>query len=177
MVVCISPNLDDVFDNGNTYSFPTLTPDDRYDSRWQSQVKQVAADMTWQAPHPPCVSNAEWSYNWIEDDGTCHSDDSTTRYYRMRPLREARCSAPAGAPAPATGTTFGCYTLAELDVVTLAGGKNVCAPPNDVGFDYSGAVMLPNTPATPWGDWLRMRACVCAEGRWGLNYLQDNIVC
>jgi len=178
-VICVSPNGES-FRGGRTYSFPNISFDYQYGSRWQGLIEQMVGDPLWSPPAPPCPTDT--SVQWIEDDGTCQTDYEAIvggvlisyKFYPHRPMVESRCSPPVGAPSLPTGSYYiGCVDYATMSSSVGPGPGNVCLPPNAIGQFHT----VINQPETAWSLYLKEFGCVCGAGRFAGDYEKDQVTC
>jgi hypothetical protein len=199
-VMCISPN-GEVWENGTTFDFDTLTLDATYGALWSKQFVQVMPDTFWQKPHTPCVScvidavdtKAPTDCGWHEDNGACPNDDLDCncsgddgyipgiRYYAQRPWVEARITTPGGCSDLPAGMYLNYLTIEDLNSLVATG--RVLQPPDYPTPSLPGCpvfdqVLWPYMILTPWGLWIAEAACVCDDmstHRFSDEYLADGI--
>jgi len=122
-------------DGGLTLALRTCGLDERHGALVRQFPRLYVDDPFWQAPAAPCAGG-----DWNEDPG-----DGTGQYAR-RPYVEARCSAPAGAPALPAGIALGCMSAP-------------CALPGRVGQATGEVAEFEGE----WVVWIRELGLVCGN--------------
>jgi hypothetical protein len=144
------------------------------------------------APYVPCPCELnedtgiiECDSSMREDDGSCQADDDETnpkiKYYAKRNQYEARCEVPPGAPALPPGVYIGCLKTSDFTSPTCPQGVVCNGPffePNNVFTKGDRCNAVSTFPyEIPWIYLLSEEGCVCAEGRFSLDYFGNGISC
>lgn len=166
-VVGGSPNeVSADFENASIHAFPTINNG----RLWLGQCEQQMVDPLYQTPHSPC--DLAGGASWLSDDGTCHVDDMTHIYYRFPPVVEARVSLPTNCGADEAHTPPALPLAIDLAAYVLPPGHAVLdTSPTSVG--HLPELLL--NPLSPWELYERQLGCVCADGRFALDYENDDI--
>lgn len=206
-VAFFSPN-DETFKNtagvssAKNHGFGHPVIDEQYGTLWQGAVKQVMTDLYYEVKPCPCQAitdpdTMETHYGvdcyCREDNGGCPSDQSgdpdlgipCIKYYPSRPMYEARCQVPEGAPATVGGRYMGCLNVHDS---TPCDKGNVCYPPYSSGTDmvYGGCpdgcgcytvYQWPENGHTPWTDYSNKMDEVCNGCRFSPDYIANGFAC
>lgn len=174
--------------------FPaSFVSDWQYGSKWQAVYIQYRTDLLWQQPHKACITCdcdgcpqpfIPSGCAQQEDDGSCETDTCTeectthngTTFYAHAPVVEALSDIPPGAPTPPVG---------EMHVLTYAEVSNPSPPPGililpPLGPGYGanpgvGGVdpTIPVVPETSWGLFINEALCICSNGRFKQEYIEN----
>jgi hypothetical protein len=186
----VSSSINSSYNHG----FVIVDIDSQYGSRWSGVFKQSMADPLFVTP--PCICNNDVDpavyncdpCNWIEDNGTCQEDDLLSdpciKYYPMRAYFEARNSVPSGSPALPDGLTLEAMPLSEMtSSVCNSNGKGIYPmptidAPSILDRNEDGYVQVSAYPyLTPWYDYESKLYCVCNDGRFTNQYMDNGIIC
>lgn len=197
-VAFFSPNSEtfhtsgSVIQSAKNYGWGSVLMDEQYGALWQGAVKQSMGDPLFIAPPCPCQPVDDgfdpifYACNcfWDEDSGDCLGDttEPCQKYYAHRPVFEARCEVPTGAPALPGDAHLGCLKVSDYKDPNNCPDGNPCwAPFSDANnvFNFGeGCGFISVFPwATPWITYLSMMNCVCNNGRFAVDYGRNGIVC
>lgn len=183
-VAYFSPFNIDFGISSENFGFFTPLLDVEYITLWNANVKQADTDYLWQAPPCVCDNDADvfrCTKASAQDNGSCLDDSDSTTYYPMAGQYEARCSPPAGAPHLPNDAYQGCLNSDNFGSGGCPQG-NICNPPPapntfPLSVGCGNAIYLVYNSIQPWADLLNRESCVCSNGRFDLQYMDNGISC
>ena len=173
--------------------------DHNYTTMWQAIPNQAMDDLYFQSPPCTCIDytdpdtevttfECDPNCTWQEDNGNCEidvvGDPELTipcqKYFAARNVYEARCSPPSGSPALQSGVYMGCLTPNDLTGSSCPSG-NICSAPvgtqGSFPMETTCQPYLPHNYTAPWLLLFAKEGCVCFDGRFTSNYLDNGVSC